>query len=490
MAARISVGRRLSLLVVGNAFATALIVASGAVALESARTEDEFDREYVFPPIEEIDRRLESDVTVLRELSETTGADVAERAHDPVRALRHFSDLYRARWQLEGSTDPSATKMRNELERRGEFAIIAEEKLALETLESTLGNLERSTGLAGRAADPPVATEDVRQIRSALLMLDNASIKRMRAAWAYAATKQVRTLSAVLLVAVVSFLSVPLLGIAVRSAIAPRLARLVEKVRRFRELGVLESFDDPGGDEIAVLAHALDVSFAAIVDRDRERAHFLSAAAHELKTPLMSINGYAELALARLGDTAHLRRSLEVISRQSKRLGRLSQDLLWVARARQGQLPFNPTPTDLAALARRVTDDVAAAAKSRAFSLERVKGKADVPVDPSLMEHALWTVLSYAVAISAPPSPIVVSLDDQQVHVRLRVCVHEQDLLPEDLDQLLEPFAVIQYEGRTETRDTGIGLHLCREIARLHHATFNVDRGKDHAVCFTFELPR
>lgn len=490
MAARISVGRRLSLLVVGNAIAMAVIVVSGAVALESARAEDEFDREYVFPPIEEIEKRLETDVAALRELADVRGPDVAERAHDPVHAVRHFAGLYRARWQLEDATDPAAAKMRTELERRGAFAVIEEEKLALETLDGALQNLERTTGMHGPPADPPVAAEDVRQVRAALLMLDNASVKRMRAAWAYAATKQVTTLSALVVVALLSFLSVPIMGLAVRRAIAPRLVRLVEKVRRFRELGVLEPFEDPGGDEIAVLAHALDVSFSAIVDRDRERAHFLAAAAHELKTPLMSINGYADLALTRLNDTAHLRRALEVISRQSKRLGRLSQDLLWVARARQGRLPFQPTPTDLVALVRRVTDDVNIAAKSRSFSLANVDGEAHLLLDPSLMEHALWTVLSYAVAISAAPTPIELSLEDDGMRVRLSVRVREHDVLPDDLELLVEPFGVIQYEGRGDARDTGIGLHLCREIARLHHARFKIERAHEDGVIFQFEFRR
>src|SRR5262249_54982843 len=156
----------------------------------------------------------------------------------------------------------------------------------------------------------------------------------------------------------------------------------------FREFGLLEPFGAWGEDELAVLANALDSSFTAIAERDAERERFLAAAAHELKTPVSAIKGFAQMALGHMKQPERLAPDLGIIDRHATRLARMSEDLLWAGRAEARQLRARPAPTDLAALTRRVLGDMEQVAEGRTLRME-VVGDAHLLLDSALVEHAI-----------------------------------------------------------------------------------------------------
>jgi signal transduction histidine kinase len=266
----------------------------------------------------------------------------------------------------------------------------------------------------------------------------------------------------------------------------------VEKVRRFRDVGVHEPLGDWEGDELAVLAHALDVSFAAIAARDQERDRFLAVAAHELKTPLTTVKGYAQAALAHGADAALRERALVVIDRQASRLARLVQDLLWSARARGGQLSFQPAPLDLAVSAQHVIAEMELAADGHTFPLT-VHGETCVLGDACLVEQSLSSVVREALAMAPARAPVPVTLDGCATSVRLTVEAWDVEASLGDVEKLMEPFAVLQFEGRPHdaTRGTGLGLYLAREIARLHAGALRIERrAGGSALLFVLEFRR
>jgi signal transduction histidine kinase len=265
---------------------------------------------------------------------------------------------------------------------------------------------------------------------------------------------------------------------------------MVEAVQHFRESGELHPLEDPGDDDLGVLANALDLCFRTIAARNVERERFLAVAAHELKTPLTSLKGFAQAALAHRDEPSVIRRALAVIDRQATRLARLVQDLLWCARADAGSLPFHPAPLDLEALARRVVGDVGAVSPSHEFRVvagehPRLMG------DAALLEQAVWNLLVHAATLAPEGDPVELSLDGTEARARIAVSARSAQSLPDDLDELLEPFAVLPYERRCEgLRSTGLGLHLVRAIAHLHGAGFHLERAGGGTVAAVLELRR
>ncbi|MFT3768819.1 MAG: ATP-binding protein [Minicystis sp.] len=160
-----------------------------------------------------------------------------------------------------------------------------------------------------------------------------------------------------------------------------------------------------------------------------------------------------------------------------------------MARAESGQLPFKPGPVDLAALAQRVIGEASLGAKSRAFPLA-VCGDAHLLGDPALLEHAVLSLLVQAAAVTPDETPVPVEIEAGPDRVRLAVEVADGSAIAEHLEQLIEPFAVVQFEGSCDVRSTGLGLHLVHEIARLHGATFRIKPRAGGGLVFALDLRR
>ncbi len=278
------------------------------------------------------------------------------------------------------------------------------------------------------------------------------------------------------------------LGLLVHHAIAPRIRRLVGKVHAFRDLGVNEKILDSGDDEIAVLGNALDTGFSAIAARDRERDQFLAVAAHELKTPITSIHGFASVLAAHPDDHRIADRAIEIISRQSWRLSRLVEHLFLVIRMRASQIKFEPKPFDLSALVVRSVSDIKSLFAGQLFTCE-LQESVTVLGDEPLLEHGIWNLFTCASAMSPREKPLKVILVSTQTQARLLVEVPDANLSFHDIESLFVPFGSVQYEDRSGIR-TAVGLYLCKQIIQLHNGRLDVsDKGKA-VVQFSMELPR
>ena len=226
---------------------------------------------------------------------------------------------------------------------------------------------------------------------------------------------------------------------------------------------------------------------AALVARDE----FLSIAAHELKTPITCIRGYAELALRRLdrgvAEPERLRRNLQAIERESDRLARLVGQLLDVSRIEGGQLALERAPTDLAALVRDVVARLQGATdrRIRLTVPDEVVGV----VDGLRIEQVLTNLLTNAIKYSPVESPIDVKLEvnpDANV-ATIRVRDHGPGVPPERREHLFERF--YRAGDQDHVAGFGLGLYISRQIVALHRGTLGADFPEDGGTCMTVTLP-
>jgi signal transduction histidine kinase len=479
-----SIGKRLSLLVLSELLTATIVVIAAVVSLGRLSEQAHYMHAYVFAPLVEI-----GDVALAGRDLQPGSAPV--RSREAIGRLRVFIDRYRREWEVADSSLPEAVRFRGLLEHRGRLALLNQEREAVDAFLASVRRLERSADLAdGRAAlDAPPQGGDIADLRDALVRLNLVNLRYMEVGYdSYA--DSIRSLTMLFVfIGLASMIAAPLIGLSVRRAIAPRVAVLVEKVKRFRELGVNEPLGHWGGDELAVLAHALDASFAAISARDKDRARFLAVAAHELKTPLTTLKGFAQAAQAHRDDAALRDRALAVIDRQATRLARLVQDLLAAARVDGGQLSFQPGPLDLEALTRRVIAEVELVSEGHSFPLQ-VRGQPHILGDAWLLEQSLSGLLVQAATMVPGGAPVPVELDATGASVLLTIEARDVDTPEGDLDTLMEPFAVLQFERRDHgaLRGTGIGLHLAHEIAALHAGSLRIERRSAGLIVFVLEF--
>ena len=465
----VSVGRRLAALV-GVQVATAAVLLGVAFAGYGRLASDlAFMQRYVLARIEGISDAMEA-AAQLRHAAEAatkTPPDIPlmkRWAHD----VRAYLDRYRNEWAVTENRSEDALRFRAVLERSNRGGLAAEETAAMNDVGSSLQRIETKL-LAPPGSDGQIFAsieDDARDLRTALrrlLRVQVAFVEVVNAAIDRRSTETHWWMSVIGLVGLLGSLA---LGLQVHRAIAPRIRRLVHEVQRFKELGVHQRVLEEGRDEIAILANALDAGFAAIAARDRERERFLALVAHELKTPMTSILGFTELALARPENGQVRAHALDVVRSHASRLGRLIDDLLLAASTRSGALPFRPQSVDVACVTQKVAAEVAVTMPGRNFDIDTTRGGC-LLADEHLLTQAVWTLLTYAAAIAEVGHRILVRLAPADARLRLEVVFDAPSVPAEEMERAFAPFASVQYEGGSGVRNA-VGLFLCREIARLH----------------------
>jgi signal transduction histidine kinase len=224
----------------------------------------------------------------------------------------------------------------------------------------------------------------------------------------------------------------------------------------------------------------------------RLRDEFLSVAAHELKTPVTSLRGYAQL-LARMlenderPDPGLLAKGFRAIDTQSEKLGRLTHQLLDVSRIESGKLQLERRNVDVSALVRSVAAAVQAGTGHHVVRV-RVPDACVAAVDPLRLEQVVSNLLSNAVKYSPAGGPIDVRLEHiGPAALSLEVRDWGVGIPPERRGQLFDRF--YQAHGEGHFGGLGLGLYISRQIVELHGGRITADFPADGGTCFRTEIP-
>ncbi len=224
----------------------------------------------------------------------------------------------------------------------------------------------------------------------------------------------------------------------------------------------------------------------------RARDEFLSVAAHELKTPITSLRGFAQVTIRHLQresspDPIRIRRALEVIDRQSDRLTRLVVQLLDVSRIQAGRLVLHPEQADLADLVAGVVANAQAATSKHNLVL-RTPSSVWASVDPIRLEQVVTNLVDNAIKYSPEGGDIVVELGlTERGAVQLSVSDHGIGIPPEYRARIFDRFYQVDDGGYAG--GMGLGLYISRHIVELHGGRIDVEAPPDGGTRFVVSLP-
>ena len=251
-----------------------------------------------------------------------------------------------------------------------------------------------------------------------------------------------------------------------------------------------------GASITGAVAAFQDISALRALEQQREE--FLSSAAHDLKTPLTIIHGYAGMArehLAQLADPAatSIEHYLEQILSATTHQLTLIEELLDVTHLQMGvALTLQRSPTDLVALARRVAARQEAGGGAGRIRVKAATSQLVATVDGSRIERVLGNLLSNALKYSPPGSPISVrvALEEGASGPAALIAVQDRGVgIPAaDLPYIFERFRrAANVVGHI--RGTGIGLASARQIVEQHGGTITVESQEGVGSRFTVHLP-
>jgi signal transduction histidine kinase len=237
----------------------------------------------------------------------------------------------------------------------------------------------------------------------------------------------------------------------------------------------------------AVLALLLGVQ--ALSER---RAAFVSAVTHELRTPLTTFRMYAEmLAEGMVRDEPQRREYLETLRREALRLGHLVENVLAFGRVERGKVLRRPEPLRLSELLDRCGDRLRERAAAAGMELHTGEpGELAVLGEPGALEQILFNLVDNACkyAAGADDRRIMLSVLGQGVFVRVRVRDFGPGVSRDDRRRLFVPFSRSAAHAAGSAPGVGLGLALCRSLARSLRGTLELESVDGPGACFVLRL--
>lgn len=224
-------------------------------------------------------------------------------------------------------------------------------------------------------------------------------------------------------------------------------------------------------------------------DLDRVKDEIISVVNHELRTPLASVVGFAELLLAREFPEAQRRRFLTSMVQEGLRLAALVDDLLDLQRLAGGREPFALE----ACAPRSLLERSAATAGPDAATPIIVEAAADLPpvrADASRVQQVLSNLLGNARKYSPHGGTIIMSAREVDDAVEIVIADHGLGIPPEALPRLFEKFFRVDNSDRREIRGTGLGLSIVKQIVEAHGGRVRAESGGlGRGTRLSFTLP-
>lgn len=224
----------------------------------------------------------------------------------------------------------------------------------------------------------------------------------------------------------------------------------------------------------------------------RQHAEFVSAASHEMKTPLAGIKAYVELlADGDPQDDTTREQFLGIINAQIERLERLIENLLNIARIEAGVIRVSKQPQSLNEIVQEAVGVVQPAAQAKPVVLETNLSPLYLPVlaDRDLLLQAAINLLSNAVKYTPAGGRIWVRSRLDGERVEFEVEDTGVGLSPEDCQRVFEKFYRVEKDRRMAS-GTGLGLPLARHIVHdVHGGTLSVESSLGRGSTFRASLP-
>jgi two-component system phosphate regulon sensor histidine kinase PhoR len=263
----------------------------------------------------------------------------------------------------------------------------------------------------------------------------------------------------------------------------------------------------PEGGAVVVLQDITQVEQV-----ERTQREFVANVSHELRTPLTSISGYVETLLederTGLFFTPQVREFLEAIYKSAKRMGRLTDDLLAMARVDSGEQKLRPGPVEVGVLIQEAEDAVAALAKEKHGVLEIGEiAEAEVVADLDAIVQVLSNLIENALNYGVSPASGGQALPGQALEGALvvlsaavisggggpevRFCVEDfgAGIASEHLSRLFERFYRVDKTRSRESGGTGLGLSIAKHIVESHKGRMWVESELGRGSRFCFTLP-
>ena len=220
----------------------------------------------------------------------------------------------------------------------------------------------------------------------------------------------------------------------------------------------------------------------------KQKSEFFANASHELKTPLTSIHGMAELLLNKDADEQTHKYAARIF-KESDRLNLLIMDMLKLSRLENKNGEFTDEWCDVRGVAEEVADELKEKAEEKQLDV-KINGQAMLFIDKKKLYEVISNICSNAVHYNKNGGSIKIDIIDRPSSVTLSVADTGIGIEQKHIPRLCERFYRVDKSHSKSTGGTGLGLAIVKHICSLYDAKLDIQSKPDKGTTVTVSFPK
>ena len=224
-------------------------------------------------------------------------------------------------------------------------------------------------------------------------------------------------------------------------------------------------------------------------ERENLRREFTANVSHELKTPLTSISGFAEIIKNGIVKPEDIPRFAGNIYEESQRLVTLVDDILNLSRLDEADVQLEREDFDLSSLARDVAGHLKASAKKNGVVITVIGDKAEINGVKSIVDEMVFNLVDNAVKYNKQSGRVTVTVDSSSDGTALTVTDTGIGIPQADVDRVFERFYRVDKSHSKEIGGTGLGLSIVKHGAAFHNAKVSLQSTEGEGTTVRLVFP-
>jgi signal transduction histidine kinase len=237
----------------------------------------------------------------------------------------------------------------------------------------------------------------------------------------------------------------------------------------------------------------LKASEAKLKELNAAKDLFFSIIAHDLKSPFNSVLGFSQMLKDEINelDLKTIAEFADMINTSAQQVFHLLQDLLSWARIQQGQMPCNPTNTDLKLVVNEVIELLISNANNKKIDLiNRIPDGMMITADDHMLKTTVRNLVSNAIKFTSADGKVELSAVEDDAQIEVSVKDSGKGMTSENIDKLFKIGIKNTTRGTAGEEGTGLGLILCKEFVEKHGGKIWVESELDKGSEFKFIFPK
>ena len=288
--------------------------------------------------------------------------------------------------------------------------------------------------------------------------------------------------------------------VVVRQSLNP-LEIITSALSRVKEGIYGEKINYKSDDEIGELVNSFNIMSDTIKQKTQEaketdvaKDEFLSMITHELKTPLVPIQGYVDILLGEhLGPLTEKQKDrLKIIKSSSESLLRIISDLLDAQKLELGKLVVKKENHDIKDTIEKAVESLQPRAIENKVTInQHLDKKIIVPHDPERIRQVLTNLLKNSLDVVEPNSGLIeIFVEDSPKEVKISVKDNGPGIPQENQEDLFKKFYQVDTSLTREVGGSGLGLAICKGLVEGHGGTILAESTPGTGTIFSFTLPK